>query len=96
LEFSVTCFIGLFCWFNQENFSSITQGPIRILALCLVLGSVFLHLAYPITDITKIVFAGKFQLIISIIAAKLLYREKIGWLRMLGISFLLMSIYLVY
>lgn len=96
LEFSVTSMVGIMILAQKQSLQAISHQPIRILALCLILGSIFLHIAYQLTDITKIVFAGKFQLIISILVGKWLYREPIGLYRWTGIGFLLLSIYFVF
>ncbi len=96
LEFSVSMLIGVLLWRSKDSLRSCEQGPIRFLAICLIGGSVFLHLSYQLTDFTKIIFAGKFQLIFSIITAKVLYDESIGWYRLAGIGFLFLSIYLIF
>jgi drug/metabolite transporter (DMT)-like permease len=96
LEFRVSMLVGVLLWRSKDSLRSLEQGPIRFLAICLIGGSVFLHLSYQLTDFTKIIFAGKFQLIFSIIAAKVLYGESIGWYRLAGIGFLFLSIFLIF
>lgn len=95
LELSVTSMVGLMIWMQGIQWSFMPQRPIRILAFCLVMGSVLLHVAYQYASITQIVFAGKFQLIISLLVGQLLYREKLSLNHWLGISLLITSIYLI-
>lgn len=95
LELSVTSMVGLMIWMQGIHWSFMPQRPIRILAFCLVMGSVLLHVAYQYASITQIVFAGKFQLIISLLVGQFLYREKLSLNHWLGISLLITSIYLI-
>ena len=95
LELSVTSMVGLMIWMQGIHWSFMPQRPIRILAFCLVMGSVLLHVAYQYASITQIVFAGKFQLIISLLVGQFLYREKLSLNHWLGISLLIASIYLI-
>jgi len=95
LEFSVTSMVGMLIGVQGIRWSYLPQRAIRILAFCLVMGSVLLHVAYQFASMTQIVFAGKFQLIISLLAGQFLYREKLGVYQWLGISLLITSIYLI-
>ncbi len=95
LEFSVTCLVGLLLWVQGVRLEYLHQRPIQILALCLVMGSVLLHIAYQYARITQIVFAGKFQMIISLLVGRFLYREKLSFYHWLGICLLIASIYLI-
>lgn len=95
LEFTVTTIVGIFIWIQGIRLESLPHRPIQILAICLILGSIFLHVAYQYASITVIVFAGKFQLIISLLVGRFLYRERLGPFHWMGVSLLLLSIYLI-
>jgi len=95
LELSVTLFVGLLLVFQKQSWQRIPQRPIQVLALCIILGSIFLHIAYQSASVTQIIFIGKSQLVLTLIFGKLLYREKLTYLQMLGVAFLILSIYLV-
>ena len=95
LEFSVTSMVGMIIGVQGIRWSYLPQRAIRILAFCLVMGSVLLHVAYQFASMTQIVFAGKFQLIISLLAGQFLYREKLSLNHWLGICLLIASIYLI-
>ena len=95
LEFCVTSMIGAMMWMQGVRWAIIPQKPVCILAFCLIMGSVLLHIAYQFASMTQIVFAGKFQLIISLLAGQFLYREKLSLNHWLGICLLIASIYLI-
>jgi uncharacterized membrane protein len=80
---------------QKQSWQRIPQRPIQVLALCIILGSIFLHIAYQSASVTQIIFIGKSQLVLTLIFGKLLYREKLTYLQMLGVAFLILSIYLV-
>ena len=96
LELSVTTTVGLILWIQGIRLVHVPQRQIRILAFCLIMGSILLHVAYQFASITQIVFAGKFQLIISLVVGQFLYREKLSFYHWVGISLLITSIYLIY
>lgn len=95
LEFCVTSMVGVLMWIQGVRWAIIPQKPVRILAFCLIMGSVLLHVAYQFASMTQIVFAGKFQLIISLMVGQILYREKLGVFQWFGISLLITSIFLI-
>lgn len=95
LELCVTLCMGVFLLFQKQKWQQIPQAPIRILALCIILGSVFLHMAYKTATITQIIFVSKSQLVLTLIFGQILYREKVRPLKLLGIALLLLSIYIV-
>ncbi len=96
LEFCVTTTVGVLLWIQGIRLDNVPQRPIRLLAFCLIMGSILLHVAYQFASITQIVFAGKFQLIISLLVGQFLYREKLSLNHWIGISLLITSIYLIY
>jgi drug/metabolite transporter (DMT)-like permease len=95
LEISVTLFVGLLLVFQKQSWRRIPQRPIQVLALCIILGSVFLHISYQSASVTQIIFIGKSQLVLTLFFGHLLYNEKLTYLQMLGVAFLILSIYLV-
>ena len=95
LELCVTLCVGVFLLFQKQKWQQIPQAPIRILALSIILGSVFLNIAYKTTTITQIIFVSKSQLVLTLIFGQILYREKVRPLKLLGIALLLLSIYIV-
>jgi drug/metabolite transporter (DMT)-like permease len=95
LEGSVTVLIGLFLLFQKQSWQVIPLRPILILALCVILGSTFLHIAYSYASMTQIIFVSKSQLILTLFFSRLLYREKISRVQWLGILLLIFSIYIV-
>ena len=95
LEICVTICVGGLFFFQKQKWQPIPQFPIRILALCIILGSIFLHIAYLTASITQIIFISKSQLILTSIFGQILYQEKLSLLKLLGISLLILSIYLV-
>lgn len=95
LELSVTLFTGLLLFLQKQSWQRISPGPIQVLALCIMLGSTFLHIAYQSATVTQIIFIGKSQLILTLFFSYLLYREKLTYLQLLGVAFLILSIYLV-
>ncbi|UAJ13540.1 EamA family transporter [Aquirufa lenticrescens] len=95
LELCVTLCVGVFLLFQKQKWQQIPQAPIRILALCIILGSVFLNIAYKTASITQIIFVSKSQLVLTLIFGQILYREKLKALQLLGIALLLLSIYIV-
>ena len=95
LELCVTLCVGVFLLFQKQKWQQIPQTPIRILALCIILGSVFLNIAYKTATITQIIFVSKSQLVLTLIFGQILYREKVSPLKLLGIALLLLSIYIV-
>ncbi len=95
LELCVTLCVGVFLIFQKQKWQQIPQNPIRILALCIILGSVFLNIAYKTATVTQIIFVSKSQLVLTLIFGQILYGEKIRPLKLLGIALLLLSIYIV-
>jgi drug/metabolite transporter (DMT)-like permease len=95
LEFCVTLCVGFFLIFQKQKWQQIPQNPIRILALCIILGSVFLNIAYKTAPVTQIIFVSKSQLVLTLIFGQILYGEKVRPLKLLGITLLLLSIYIV-
>lgn len=95
LELCVTVCAGVFLLFQRKNWQQIPQAPIRILALCIMLGSILLNIAYKTATITQIIFVSKSQLVLTLIFGQILYREKVKALQLLGIALLILSIYLV-
>jgi drug/metabolite transporter (DMT)-like permease len=95
LELSVTLCVGVFLFFQKQDWQRISHHPIRILALCIVLGSTFLHVAYQTASVTQIIFVNKSQLVLTLFFSQLLYREKLSLPKIVGISLLLLSIYIV-
>lgn len=95
LELCVTLCVGGFLLFQKQKWQPIPQTPIRILALCLILGTIFLNIAYKTATVTQIIFVSKFQLILTLLFGQILYREKVKALKLLGIALLVLSIYLV-
>ncbi|MHA8109577.1 EamA family transporter [Aquirufa sp. A-Brett2-W8] len=95
LELCVTLCVGVFLLFQKQKWQQIPQAPIRILALCIILGSVFLNIGYQNASVTQIIFVSKSQLILTLIFGQILYREKVRPLKLLGIALLILSIYLV-
>ncbi len=95
LELCVTLCVGVILIFQKQKWQQIPQNPIRILALCIILGSVFLNIAYKTATITQIIFVSKSQLVLTLIFGQILYREKVRPLKLLGIALLLISIYIV-
>lgn len=95
LELCVTLFVGGVLVIQKQKWETIPQTPIRILALCIILGSVFLNIAYKTATVTQIIFVNKSQLVLTLVFGQILYREKIKALKLAGIALLLVSIYLV-
>ena len=95
LELCVTLCVGVFLLFQKQKWQQIPQAPIRILALCIMLGSILLNIAYKTATITQIIFVSKSQLVLTLIFGQILYREKLKALKLLGIALLLLSIYIV-
>lgn len=95
LELSVTICVGVLFLFQKQKWQQIPQAPIRILALCIILGSVFLNIAYKTATITQIIFVGKFQLVLTLVFGQLLYHEKLDIVKCLGLALLITSIYIV-
>ncbi|MFD3294062.1 EamA family transporter [Aquirufa sp. KTFRIE-69F] len=95
LELCVTLCVGVFLLFQKQKWQQIPQAPIRILALCIMLGSILLNIAYKTASITQIIFVSKSQLVLTMIFGQILYREKLKALKLLGIALLLLSIYIV-
>lgn len=95
LELCVTLCVGVFLLFQKQKWQQIPQAPIRILALCIILGSVFLNIGYQTASVTQIIFVSKSQLILTLVFGQILYREKVKPLKLLGIALLILSIYLV-
>jgi drug/metabolite transporter (DMT)-like permease len=95
LELCVTLCVGVFLLFQRKKWQQIPQAPIRILALCIMLGSILLNIAYKTATITQIIFVSKSQLVLTLIFGQILYREKLKALKLLGIALLLLSIYIV-
>ncbi len=96
LELCVTLCVGVFLLFQKQKWQQIPQAPIRILALCIMLGSILLNIAYKTATITQIIFVSKSQLVLTLIFGQILYREKVRPLKLLGIALLILSIYLVF
>jgi len=63
-----------------------------ILSLCLLGGSMFIHLAYLSTTIAEINFFAQSQLIFTLIFGAFLYKEKLVFRQYLGIFLLLVAI----
>jgi drug/metabolite transporter (DMT)-like permease len=95
LELSVTLFVGVLLVSQKQSWRRIPQRPIQVLALCIILGSVFLHISYQSASVTQIIFIGKSQLVLTLFFGHLLYREKLTYLQIVGVGFLILSIYLV-
>ena len=95
LELCVTLCVGVFLFFQKQKWQQIPQNPILILALCIILGSVFLNIAYKTATVTQIIFVSKSQLVLTLIFGQILYGEKIRPLKLLGIALLLLSIYIL-
>lgn len=95
LELSVTLCVGVFLLFQKQKWQPIPQVPVRILALSILLGSTFLHIAYQTATVTQIIFVSKLQLVFTLIFGQILYREKLKLLKLLGILFLILAVYLV-
>jgi drug/metabolite transporter (DMT)-like permease len=96
LELCVTLCVGVFLLFQKQKWQQIPQAPIRILALCIMLGSILLNIAYKTATITQIIFVSKSQLVLTLIFGQILYREKLKALQLLGIALLILSIYLIF
>lgn len=96
LEFCLCLMVGLMLFRGKNPIDSLPHRSILVLALCVILGSVFLHISYQYASMTQIVFAGKFQLIFSLLVSQILYREKLNLFQCLGILLLITSIYLIY
>jgi uncharacterized membrane protein len=96
LEGSVTLLVGIFLLFQQPAWQKIPLRPILVLALCVILGSTFLHLAYSKATMTQIIFVSKSQLILTLLFGQILYKEKLSYKQWLGIACLLGSIYVIY
>lgn len=96
LELCVTLCVGVFLLFQKQKWQQIPQAPIRILAFCIILGSVFLNIGYQTASVTQIIFVSKSQLILTLVFGQILYREKVKPLKLLGIALLILSIYLVF
>lgn len=94
LELSVTLFVGVFLLFQKQKWQPIPQAPVRLLALSIILGSTFLHIAYQTATVTQIIFVSKLQLVFTLIFGQILYREKLKLLQLLGIVLLILSVYL--
>lgn len=95
LELCVTLCVGVFLLIQKQKWQQIPQAPIRILALCIMLGSILLNIAYKTATITQIIFVSKSQLVLTLVFGQILYREKLKPLKLLGIALLLLSIYIV-
>ncbi len=95
LEVSVTLFVGVLLVSQKHSWQAIPQRPIQVLALCIILGSIFLHISYQSASVTQIIFIGKSQLVLTLFFSHLLYREKLTYLQIVGVGFLILSIYLV-
>jgi drug/metabolite transporter (DMT)-like permease len=95
LELSVTFFVGVLLVSQKHSWQAIPQRPIQVLALCIILGSIFLHISYQSASVTQIIFIGKSQLVLTLFFGHLLYREKLTYLQIVGVGFLILSIYLV-
>lgn len=96
LEGSVTLLVGIFLLFQQPAWQKIPLRPILVLALCVILGSTFLHLAYSKATMTQIIFVSKSQLILTLLFGQILYKEKLSYKQWLGIACLIGSIYVIY
>ncbi|MHA8083180.1 EamA family transporter [Aquirufa sp. A-Brett2-15D] len=95
LELCVTLCVGLFLVFQKHPWQPLSHRPIRILALCIMAGSTFLHIAYQTATVTQIIFINKSQLVMTLFFGQLLYREKLTLPKLLGVALLILSIYLV-
>lgn len=95
LELTVTLCVGAFLLFQKQKWQQIPQASVRLLALCIILGSTFLHIAYQMATVTQIIFVSKLQLVITLIFGQLLYRDKFNLFKSIGIILLILSIYLV-
>jgi uncharacterized membrane protein len=52
-------------------------------------------MAYQSATVTQIIFIGKSQLVLTLFFGHLLYREKLTYLQIVGVGFLILSIYIV-
>ena len=100
LEISITLFsfclviknsLGLKPYFvDKKNFKNTI-----ILAICLLGGSLFMHMAYLSTSIAQINFYAQTQLMFTLIFGAILYQEKLVARQWLGILLLLVAIWLI-
>jgi drug/metabolite transporter (DMT)-like permease len=95
LEGSVTLLVGVFLLFQKQVWQKIPLGPVLVLALCVILGSTFLHLAYSKASMTQIIFVGKSQLVLTLFFGRILYHEKWSINQGIGIALLILSIYII-
>ncbi len=95
LEVCVTCMAGLCMIYQKEAWVKIEKNKVQRLAICLVFGSLFLHLAYLQANLWQIIFVGKFQLVFTLFFGQVLFRDRMSLLQWLGVSLIILSIYLV-
>jgi drug/metabolite transporter (DMT)-like permease len=100
LEFSITIFsyfiiIGYKIRIKDYVSNSKFIKNTLILSLCLLGGSMFIHLAYLSTTIAKINFFAQSQLIFTLIFGAFIYKEKMVIRQYLGIFLLLVAISLI-
>lgn len=95
LELCVTICAGMIFIFQNQEWERIPQQPVLILAICLILGSVCMHIAYQTASVSQIIFISKAQLIFTLIYGQFLYKEKRSFIQWVGILFLVFAIYIV-
>jgi drug/metabolite transporter (DMT)-like permease len=94
LELCVTLFAGGILVFQNQPWKPMPLLPIRVLALCIILGSIFLHISYQTATVTQIIFVSKSQLLMTLFFGQILYKEKLDFQKSIGVLLLIFSIYL--
>ena len=92
LEATITTISGLVIINHGFNYKNIPWKNVSVLAICIVLGSIFLHVSYNYLSITKIIIYQKITPVMSLILGQMLYKEKLKWHQWFAIFLIILGI----
>ncbi len=97
LELTITCFAFCIILYNQVLHEILNGNKIKhyvVLSILLFCGTLFINLGLKNTPIIVVNILSNFTLLISLLLGYILYNEKLKWKEWIGVSFIIIAIFL--